>query len=396
MNFVMHNIFSHIVIHFDEISLKGKNQGFFVEKLMNNVLQRLGNKFTAGRGAGKIFFKSNELFGFDDFLKYSEKIKFVPGISNFSPAIAVTSEIELIKAAVLQIVEFYNPRTFKVFTTRACKDFPMTSMEVNQEIGGYVLENNNEISVDVHEPELIVKIEISKNKAWILGKKHPGIGGLPIGSVGRVVCLLSGGLDSPVAAFQMMKRGAEVIFIHFQNQTINKSGVENKIFRLVEALSKIQRGCKLLMVPFEDLQKQVISKVRSDLRMIVYRRLMFQISEQLAKKEGAQAIVTGDSLAQVASQTLENLAAIYHATSLLKLAPLISFNKTEIIELAKKIGTYDISIEPYGDCCNLLVAKHPETRARLNEVLIAEKNAELTQGIEKAIAGTKVMEWRMF
>jgi thiamine biosynthesis protein ThiI len=392
MNFVMHNIFSHIVIHFDEISLKGKNQGFFIDKLKANILHRLGKNFSVGRGAGKIFFKSNELFGFDEFLKYSELIKFVPGVANFSAAVAVPGEISLIKEAAKKIIEVYRPRTFKIFTTRACKDFPMTSMEINQEIGGYVLENIRDVSVDVHKPELIVKIEISKNKAWVLGKKHPGVGGLPIGSVGRIVCLLSGGLDSPVAAFQVMKRGAEVIFIHFQNQTINKSDVENKIIRLVEALSKIQTGCKLLIVPFEDLQKQVIAKVRADLRMIVYRRLMFQIAEQLAKKEGAQAIVTGDSLAQVASQTLENLAVIYQASTLLKFSPLIGFNKTEIIEVAKKIGTYDISIEPYADCCNLLVAKHPETRARLNEILLAEKNAELNAGIEQAIEGAIIMK----
>ncbi|MEK7159052.1 MAG: tRNA uracil 4-sulfurtransferase ThiI [Patescibacteria group bacterium] len=386
----MHRIFSHIVIHYDEISLKGGNKDFFVKQLADNVLSRLDNDFTIERGAGKILFKSNELFGLDELVKFVEQIKFVPGISNFSPAVAVQGEIELIKEATQKIIEIYNPRTFKIFTTRACKDFPLTSMETNCEVGGYILEKNKEISVDVHKPELIIKIEISKNKVWVLGKKYSGIGGLPIGSVGRVVCLLSGGIDSPVAAFQMMKRGAEVIFIHFQNQTINKAGVEDKIERLVEALKKIQGSVKLLMVPFEDLQKQAIAKVRADLRMIIYRRLMFQIAEQLARKEGAQAIVTGDSLAQVASQTLENLAVIYQASTLLKFSPLISFNKTEIIELAKKIGTYDISIEPYADCCNLLVAKHPETRARLQEVLTAEKAAELEEGIGMAVEGTRV------
>ena len=392
MNFVMHNIFSPIVIHWDDISLKSGNQNFFIDKLTANISRCLGSDFSAGRAAGKLFFKSCEPFGLEVFTTFSERIKFIPGISNYAPAICVNNKIELIeiKKAAQKIIDVYLPKTFKIFTTRAHKDFPVKSMDVNRELGGYILENNRDVSVDVHEPELTIKIEISKNKAWVLGKKYHGFGGLPIGSAGRVVCLLSGGLDSPVAAFQMMKRGAEVIIIHFQNQTINKSGVENKIIRLVEALAKIQGAGKLLIVPFEGLQKQVISKVRSDLRMIIYRRLMFQISEQLAKQEGAQAIVTGDSLAQAASQTLENLAAIYNATSLLKFAPLISFNKTEIIELAKKIGTYDISIEPYGDCCNLLVAKHPETRAKLNEVLIAEKNAELIQGIEKAIAETKI------
>lgn len=399
----MHRIFSHIIIHYDEISLKGGNKDFFVKRLADNVLSRLGDTFTTERGAGKILFKSNELFGSDEFIKFAEQLKFIPGISNLSPAVGVKSDLDEIKKAAETVIQIYQPRTFKIFTTRSYKDFSLKSMEVNREVGGFVLEKHThlrdarfggrrEIFVDVHEPELTIKIEISKNKAWILGKKYPGLGGLPIGSAGRVVCLLSGGIDSPVAAFQMMKRGAEVIFIHFQNQTINKAGVENKIKRLVEKLSEIQGRSKLLLVPFEDLQKQVVAKIRADLRMIVYRRLMFQIAEQLAKKEGSQAIVTGDSLAQVASQTLENLAVIYQVSTLLKLTPLIGFNKTEIIDLAKKIGTYDISIEPYADCCNLLVAKHPETRARLNEVLAAERGAGLGDEITMAVESTRVVE----
>jgi thiamine biosynthesis protein ThiI len=222
-----------------------------------------------------------------------------------------------------------------------------------------------------------------------LGKKEQGMGGLPVGTAGKIVCLLSGGIDSPVASAMMMKRGAEVIFVHCYNKTINEVGVEQKIKDLVAQLSKIQGKSSLYIVPFDELQRAVIANVQADLRMIVYRRLMFKIAEAIVEKEGAQAIVTGDSLGQVASQTLENLNVVYDATDLLKFAPLIGMNKREVVDIAQKIGTYGISIRPYGDCCSLMIAQHPETRSDLAVVKSQEKKLRISKLLRAAIKNAR-------
>ncbi|NQT50296.1 tRNA 4-thiouridine(8) synthase ThiI [Candidatus Kuenenbacteria bacterium] len=381
----MENNFNTIVAHYDEIGLKGKNQQFFVGKLIENI-KNIGSNLKVKRGEGKIVTEGT----FEK--EIIERLRLIPGIANFAPAIACKTDLEKIKQSALQIVNHYKPKTFKIETTRSYKPFELNSLELSREVGAYVLENyKDKLKVDVHNPELLVKVELAKEKTYILGKKEQGVGGLPVGATGKVVCLVSGGIDSPVAAFEVMKRGAKVIFVHFHNQTINKKGVENKIKNIVRHLTQVQGESRLYIIPFADLQKQVITNIPADLRMIVYRRLMFQIAEQIAKKENAKALITGDSLAQVASQTLENMEVIYKATDMLKLAPLIGMNKTEIISEAAKIGTYDISIEPYEDCCSLMIAKHPETRANLEQVEKVEESLNVNDLVDNAIATTEVL-----
>ena len=322
-------------------------------------------------------------------------LKFTPGVSTINPGLQCLSEMDQIEKQALAVVDFYKPKTFKIETTRSYKPFELNSLQVSSQVGAYVLQNADfELKVDVHKPELTVKVEVAKRKTFVLGKKEKGLGGLPVGTAGKVICLLSGGLDSPVAGFQMMKRGAEVIFVHFHNQTINKVGVQNKIKKLVTQLSKVQGSCKLIIVPFSDLQKSVIAHIPADVRMIVYRRLMYRIAEQIAVENKVQALVAGDSLAQVASQTMENLQVIYQATSMLKFAPLIGMNKNEIINIAEQIGTYAISIEPYEDCCSLMIAKHPQTRAKLEEVLKVEQNLEVNDLISQAINMSEISEFK--
>lgn len=367
-----------MVAHYDEIGLKGKNQVFFVRKLVENI-RRIEPGWRVKNGEGKVVIHG-------DFDPASlTRVRFVPGVSNVSPAIVCLTDLEKIGEGALKMIEFYRPKTFKVETSRSYKQFFLNSQEISTRVGTYVFQHlpaKVNLAVDVHRPELLIKVELAKAQTYVLGKKEMGIGGLPVGTAGKVVCLLSGGIDSPVAAFQMMKRGAEVIFVHFQNQTINKQGVENKILKLVKQLARVQGESKLYIVPFAELQKQVIAVIPAEIRMIVYRRLMFKIAGLIAEKEKARALVTGDSLSQVASQTLDNLRVIYSASPMLKLSPLIGSNKIEIIDLAQKIGTYDISIEPYGDCCSFFVAKHPETRANVAEV----EKAEAALDVESALA----------
>ena len=371
----------NLVAHYDEIGLKGKNQGFFIKKLLDNIKQALGDTAVVKRREGKIV-----IDGDFDFEKAIERLKLIPGISNVALAIEVESEVMKIGEAAVELLNKYKPATFKIESTRSYKPFPLNSMELSREVGSLALDGyQGELKVDVHRPELMIKVELSKEKTYVLGRKELGVGGLPVGATGKVVCLLSGGIDSPVAAFQMMKRGAKVIFVHFHNQTINKKGVESKIKKLADKLNEIQGDSKLYIVPFSDLQKEVIGKIPSAIRMIVYRRLMYKIAEKIAVKEGAQALITGDSLAQVASQTLENMSVIYEATDLLKLSPLVGLNKVEIMKIAERIGTYDISIEPYEDCCSLLIAKHPETRAKLADILKAEGELDVEALVHSAV-----------
>ncbi|MFH0814880.1 MAG: tRNA uracil 4-sulfurtransferase ThiI [Candidatus Falkowbacteria bacterium] len=374
-----------IVIHFDELMLKGANRAFFERKLVENLRGALDKEIFSE--AAKMVVRLQRV---DDIRAIFEKLKLIPGISNFAGAIECVADFDKIREAALAIARHYQPKTFKIETSRSCKKFPMNSMEVNCEVGAHILRHMPKMKVDVHKPELVISIEIQAKKAFILGKKEQGIGGLPVGTAGKLVCLLSGGIDSPVAAFSMMKRGAEIIFVHCYNQTINQTGVEQKIKDLVNCLAKVQGKSKLYIVAFDELQKEVIAKIPADSRMIVYRRLMFKIAEMIAKKEEALGIVTGDSLGQVASQTLENLKVIYEATDILKFAPLIGTNKREVIDIARKIGTYEISIRPYGDCCSLMIAKHPQTHARVEDIKLKEKILRCTGLLRNAIKNARL------
>jgi len=378
------NMFNAIVLHFDEIILKGDNRKMFEDKMIQNIKNCCNVYVTKASGKFIVDLQIPRQARDDKVDGLIEKLRFLPGISNLAPAIVCAPDLEEIKKSALKIAQHYfvqtcrrRVSTFKIETSRSDKKFSLKSPEISKAVGGYVLENfKGELKVDVHEPILEIKVEVDKDKAAVLGEKVHGVGGLPVGTTGTVVALLSGGIDSPVAAFSMMKRGAKVVFVHFHNQTVDKTGVEQKIKDLAKELSKAQGETVLYIVPFADLQKEVIANVPADYRMIVYRRIMFQIAEMIAEKERAGALVTGDSLGQVASQTMENLRAIYHVTDMLKFSPLIGMNKQEIVDLAQEIGTYEISIQPHDDCCSFMIADHPKTKAKLREVVDLEKGID--------------------
>lgn len=361
----------NVVAHLDEIFLKGNNQRIFIRQLSNNLRALLPGVEVRRTESGSLWLENITE-------EYFERLAKIPGLAKIAPAVTSDLKIEAIKQAVAGFSFSNDIKTFRVTATRANKKYPMPSSEVEKIIGAYIVQIRG-WKVDLVNFDLNLRVEIGEKLAKIYGNTTWGAGGLPTGISGKILCLLSGGIDSPVAAYEMMKRGAEIELIHFQNQTQVTEEVSQKIFDLAKTLAVFQPRIKLNIVPFGDWQRQIVMKIPADYRMLITRRLMFKYAENYAQKENILALCTGDSLGQVASQTLENLSAVYNSVNMLKLTPLISYNKTEIVKIAKKIKTLGISERPYEDCCSLFVAKHPQTRARLKNVLKIEKALDLTE-----------------
>ena len=384
---------THIIIHYDEITLKGGNRPFFERALLNNINEFLkSTKYNKiYKDGGKFVIDVGELSSRAEEQNIGKILKNIPGISNFCFAISVEKNIEVIGKKTVEMVKSYleknELKTFKIEARRSDKEFEFKSPEINAKIGEAVFENT-ELEVNVHDPELEIIVDIGHKQCFIYFQRIKGIGGLPVNTTGKIVSLLSGGIDSPVASYMMMKRGAKIIFVHFKNKTINNAG-DDKIKSLVKKLCRFQGNSKLYIIPFEEFQKEIIAKIPSKNRMIVYRRVMFKLAEIIAKKEKAKGFVTGDSLSQVASQTLDNIGVIYNSVNLPIFPPLIGMNKQEIIDLALKIETYETSIIPYQDCCSFLIAKHPETKAELEDILKQEEILEISEIAKMIIAKIK-------
>ncbi len=367
-----------ILVHYGELGLKGKNRIYFEQKLAQNI-RRLLSPRTVERQFGRM------LFGFeavDDALL--SRMALIPGIRHFALIHTARTEVDDISAVAEQaVVAATNGKTeglsFGVSAQRSDKRFPLTSPELSREVGTYLRQKLG-LRVNLDAPDVPVRIEVCKNSAYISTRKHRGIGGLPVGSSGRGVVLLSGGIDSPVAAYSMMKRGLEVVLVHLYNSSINRDFA--KIEELAARLSLFQPRVLLYLIDLEEFQRHAIAHVPARYRMILYKRQMIRTAVDIAAKEKAEAIVTGDSLGQVASQTLGNISAIYDVCNLPLLSPLIGFDKEEIIALGRKIGTYDISTGEYCDICSYLIARHPETRASKSKVAAYEQALPI-EGLEQ-------------
>jgi len=352
-----------ILIHYGELGLKGKNKYAFERQLGSN-LKRLLKPKKVHRQHGRM------LLDFDEVSQEQlEHLALIPGIRNFALVYVAESSVESMQQVARQAVtETFGEvagRRFRLNARRSFKQFPLTSPELNYEVGGY-LKAELGLEVNLDNPEITVHVEVTQDETYIYTDKRRGIGGLPVGSSGKGVVLFSGGIDSPVAAYTMMKRGMEVVLVHLYNSTINREF--SKIKSLTRQLSRYQGRTQLIMIDLEEFQRHAIAMVPDKYRMIIYKRQMIRSAGKVAEEVKAQALVTGDSLGQVASQTLQNISAIYDASPLPLLSPLIGYDKEEIIELGKRIGTFDISIEEYCDICSFLIAKHPETRGRKDEV----------------------------
>jgi thiamine biosynthesis protein ThiI len=319
-----------------------------------------------------------------------DRLKDVFGIGNFARAGEAPLDVDVIAARILTDLGSTETSTFRVSARRADKRFPLTSPQIEREVGGRIKQARG-WRVDLDDPELTIHVEALTTNAFYFFGKERGPGGLPVGSSGRVVCLLSGGIDSPVAAWRMMRRGCKVLFVHFHSYPILSRASQEKARELARMLTRFQFDSRLFLVPFGEIQQRVVLSVAPPLRVVIYRRLMMRIAERIARYHRARALTTGDVVGQVASQTLENLDAIGRVVTLPVLRPLIGMDKEEITLQAQRLGTYPVSIIPDQDCCTLFTPRHPATKARVHDVEAAEAALAIDE-IVRAAAEAAVVE----
>jgi thiamine biosynthesis protein ThiI len=380
-----------IVVHYQELALKGKNRPWFLGRLVRHLRHAVSDlDVTAVRALmGRIEIVLGPTAPLE---AVSERIRSTFGIANFSLAGRSSLDLDEMAQAILRDLGERSCRSFRVSARRADKRFPMTSPQVEREVGGRIKEAKG-WKVDLDDPELDIRLELLTDQAFYFFGKERGPGGLPTGTAGRVACLLSGGIDSPVASHRMMKRGCTVTFVHFHSYPILSRASQEKARELVTLLTRWQHRSRLYLVPFGEIQQQVVLSVPGPMRVVVYRRLMLRIAERIARQRHCQALVTGDVVGQVASQTLENLAVVGNVATLPLLRPLIGMDKDEITNEAQKLGTYPISIIPDQDCCTLFTPRNPLTRAKLHEVEAAELNLPIEELVVRAVADAVVEDF---
>lgn len=382
---------THVIVKTHELALKGKNRPWFMRHLVNNL-----RKATKGTGVSKVW-QGHMLVGLslDDESRWPEvrdRVKECFGVAKFFKAYEVPVDLDKVKEVLPGLLADRNFQSFRISANRADKRFPVTSEEINRDLGTFVQDLSG-ARVDLKSPELEVFLDVLSSGILLYFEEFRGHGGLPVGVSGDVMTMLSGGIDSPVAAWHMMKRGCRAHFTHFHSYPlVDRSSIE-KAMELTDHLTQHQFASSLSLVPLGDIQKQIIVSTPPAYRVILYRRFMVRITEVLARLRGAKAIITGESCGQVSSQTLDNIAVIDAVTDMPILRPLIGLNKEEIVNMSRNIGTFAISIQPDQDCCSLFVPKHPETHARLETVVKMEAVLAVDELVEAAVAGTEVREF---
>lgn len=372
-----------ISVHYAEVGLKGKNRVFFEKRLVNNI--KLALRDTGYAEVERLHDRILVHLGQrTDLTEVKSRLQRVTGIAYFELACRTERDITAIKETALRYIQNASYKSLKVETRRTDKTFPLTSPQVSAEVGGYLIEETG-TRADMHNPDLVCWVKITHNAAYISTEKIPGIGGLPVGVSGKVLVMLSGGIDSPVAAWQMIKRGAKAVFIHFYSYPYTDKASLEKVIELVQILAVSNYRSTVYLVPFAELQQIIVAATPAPFRVLLYRRMMTRIAQRIATLVNAEALVTGESLAQVASQTLTNLRTIEAIADIPILRPLIGEDKAEIIEKAQQIGTFDVSTRPHQDCCSLFVPKHPATRASLTELADAESDLDIDALVEGAL-----------
>jgi len=380
----------YLVGRFHEISLKGRNQWRFVEQLRSN-LRAVFADYPLGRMRGEgpriIVELPDDLPDADA----AERAALVFGLQNFSISRQVPLELDAITRQAIQSAAGARARTFRVQTRRSDKRFPLTSVEVDREVGGAVQERYG-FEVDLDHPELTISIELLADCALVSDGKRPGAGGLPVGVSGRGLALLSGGIDSPVAAYRMMRRGLRLDFVHFHAHPLVSSASQEKARELAAHLTRFETSATLVLVAFGEIQREIVAHSLRPLRVVLYRRFMLRIASELARRAGARVLVTGESLGQVASQTLDNMTVIERAASAPILRPLVGMDKNEIVAEARRLGTFEISILPDQDCCTLFVPPHPETHAKIAAVEEAESKFDIERMVGDSVRGAELVK----
>ncbi|MDQ0208128.1 tRNA uracil 4-sulfurtransferase ThiI [Alkalicoccobacillus murimartini] len=384
--------YDHILIRYGELALKGKNRVAFEKQLLANIRQVLkpipGLKVK--RTFGRIVVELYEV----EPTPVMKLLKNIFGIHSFSLAIRVDNELAEMQKAALKAVEDSEGtvRTFKIITRRAYKPFPIDSQTLNHKIGGFVLANTNDITVDVHQPDATIRVEVRETATYITTDAFKGAGGLPAGTSGKMLLMLSGGIDSPVAGYLAMKRGADLEAIHFHSPPYTSERAKEKVIDLVRKLNEFGGQIKLHIVPFTNIQTHIRDEAPSNFQMTIMRRMMMRISAKLAEDRGLLGIATGDSLGQVASQTLHSIHTINEVTNYPVIRPLITMDKLEVIDLAKKIGTYETSILPYEDCCTIFLPSDSKTKPSRKHANKFEQYIEVDHYLNEAIAGIETLD----
>jgi thiamine biosynthesis protein ThiI len=377
------------VIHYNELGLKKGNRDYFENALCANI-----NAVVEDCGAERVRRISGRLLlplkADADILEIKKRLARVFGIAYFGEAWASEQDVENLQANAWKLIQGRPFKSFRIDARRGDKSFPLTSVEINQQVGAYIKERSG-ARVDLENAELTCWIEIAEKYALIYVERLPGPGGLPVGTSGKVVVLLSGGIDSPVAAWKMIKRGCTPVFVHFHSFPYTNKESQEKARQIARLLSDYSLRAKIYLVPFAEIQRHIMVDTPINTRVILYRRYMMRLAEQIARSEKARVLVTGDSVGQVASQTIENIDVISRAVSMPILRPLVGDDKLEIVHVARRIGTYDISILPDQDCCSLFVPKHPETKADLIEIENSEARLNVTEAMKAAMASAEVL-----
>lgn len=372
-----------ILIKYGELTTKKDNRKFFIKELVNNIRKKIDD-IEIEYSLDRMYIKSNNI---DDTIS---KLKEVFGIYSIIECYKVNTNIDEIKDTILNLLKNKNFKTFKVVTKRSDKSFPISSMEFSSKIGGIILKNI-ESKVDVHNPDIYVNIEIKNGYTYIYTNEIKGLGGYPVGVQGKGLLMLSGGIDSPVAGYLALKRGIDVECIYFDSPPHTSIEAKNKVIDLANILNKYSGKIKIFVVPFTKLQETIYKNVQNEYMITIMRRMMYRIAHKLALKNKCKVIINGESIGQVASQTLTSINTINSVTNFPIIRPVCCLDKLEIIEISKKIGTYDISIRPYEDCCTVFVPKHPSINPDINKCLEFEKNFDYESLIDEAINNVQVI-----
>lgn len=383
--------YDHILIRYGEMSLKGKNIRSFIIKLQENLQAKLKDYpgVKVSRTQGRMFVLLNG----QEPGPIMEVCRKVFGIQSLSLAIKVENDIEKLKEAALTALNNAdNIQTFKISTRRINKGFSHGSQEVNQILGAHLLVNTEDITVDVHQPDIDIKVEIRGEGTYITSQNVRGAGGLPVGTSGKSLLLLSGGIDSPVAGYLAMKRGVQLEAIHFHSPPYTSERAKQKVIDLTRTLTEYGKSIKVHIVPFTKLQQEIFREMPESYAMTIMRRMMFRIAEQVCIDEKILSLATGENLGQVASQTMQSMHAINQVTNYPVIRPLVAMDKQDVIDIAHDIGTYETSILPYEDCCTIFVPKSPKTKPQVNKVIAYESTYDFSASIQEAIDGIETIK----
>lgn len=380
-----------ILIKYGEIILKGLNRHIFEDKLVGNIKKAVGDSAHVYKSLATIYAEPREGADIDELIT---KIRNVFGIVSIARAAVCEKELSDICAAAAEYLkdELSRVKTFKVETKRADKKYPLKSPQISAEVGGALLDAFKNLSVDVKNPDLIVNVEVRESAAYVYGGRIRGRGGMPTGTAGKAMLLLSGGIDSPVAGYMIAKRGATLEGIHFFSHPFTSELAKQKVLDLARELKGFTGSLRVHIVPFTQPQLQMREKCPAEHLTLIMRRMMMMIASEIAKKQGALCLVTGESLGQVASQTMEALAVTDDAASLPCFRPVIGMDKEDIVAIARDIGTFETSILPYEDCCTIFVPKHPTTRPKLEKILASEALLDVETLVRDAVEGTEVVD----